>query len=207
MRNTRRVFSWLLLVSGLLLLIAGSREVVSSLFSQLRETEVWDEAEAMHEAEAHRERTPKARPRPTYSRGETMARFQIPRLGTRLPIVQGTGKAELRRAPGHLEGTELPGEPGNTVVAGHRDTHFRVLKDILLGDQIIVDHDGERLVYVVTNTKIVPPTERNVLMPVEGHRLTLVTCYPFYYLGPAPKRFIVQADLVERSAAELSRNM
>jgi sortase A len=195
-KTSTRILSWLLLASGLLLLAAGSREFLVSHFSQANEAENWT-AESEHRV---------IQPRREYRPGELVARFEIPRLNTELFVVSGTGKAELRRGPGTLEGTALPGDRGNAVIAGHRDTHFRVLKDVKKGDRILIERDGEEFTYVVSNMKIVKPSETQVLRPTETSKLTLVTCYPFYYMGPAPKRYIVQADLVER-AETLSSSM
>jgi sortase A len=195
--RSKRIVSWLLLASGLLLLAAGSREFLVSWSSQTDEAENWIAKSEVREQHPRRE----------YRPGELVARFEIPRLNTELFVVSGTGKAQLRRGPGTLEGTALPGERGNAVVAGHRDTHFRVLKDIKKGDRILIEREGEEYMYVVRNLQIVKPSETKVLRPTEKSRLTLVTCYPFYYVGPAPKRYIVQADLVDESATQISSNM
>src|SRR5579862_679866 len=110
-------------------------------------------------------------------------------------VVSGTGATELRMGPGHLWGTAWPGERGNSVIAGHRDTHFRVLKDIHNGDQIMVQTARGRFTYSVIRTLVVLPADISVLLPTDAPILTLVTCYPFHYAGPSPKRFIVQAHL------------
>jgi sortase A len=137
--------------------------------------------------------------------GAPFARLSIPRLHTDLAVVSGTGKADLRRGPGHLKSTALPGTSGNSVIAGHRDTHYRVLKNIRIGDRIVVQTAQGRFAYDVQRTLVVPPTARYVLAPTSDARLTLVTCYPFYYAGPAPERFIVQAKLVEPSQTGFTR--
>ena len=135
-----------------------------------------------------------------------MARLTIPRLETDLYIVEGVGKKELRRGPGHMIGTGFPGEPDNTIIAGHRDTHFRVLKDIRPGDDIVLQFESDYLVYRVRQTKIVKPTNKQVLQPTDESKLTLITCYPFYYVGSAPNRFIVQADLTNRVSLDFRGN-
>jgi LPXTG-site transpeptidase (sortase) family protein len=101
----------------------------------------------------------------------------------------------LRRAVGHIPKTALPGEPGNTGLAGHRDTFFRGLRDVRNGDRIDVTTPGAVLHYDVRSIRIVEPTDVSVLDPTPGSTLTLVTCYPFNYIGAAPKRFIVQAKM------------
>lgn len=122
-----------------------------------------------------------------------IGRIQIPRLGLSLVVVEGIDEAALRRAAGHIPGTALPGEAGNAVLAGHRDTFFRPLKDIRVGDEIQFSTLKGNFRYQVVWRRIVDPDEVGVLAPSGGSVLTLVTCYPFYYIGPAPKRWIVRA--------------
>src|SRR5262249_41500450 len=117
------------------------------------------------------------------------------RLNTELYVVEGDGTAELRRGPGHLVGTAMPGADGNCVIAGHRDTHFRVLKDIREGDDIVLQTDGGQFLYRVRRTEIVAPEDTSALRPTTAAALNLITCYPFYYVGAAPKRFVVEARL------------
>jgi len=96
-----------------------------------------------------------------------------------------------------MTGTALPGAPGNCVIAGHRDTHFRVLKDIHKGDVIALNNGRENFRYKVASTSIVSPDDITALHQGGEAKLHLITCYPFYYVGPAPKRFVVEADLVQ----------
>jgi sortase A len=108
-------------------------------------------------------------------------------------IVEGVTEPELRLGSGHIPGTALPGERGNVAIAGHRDTVFRPLRSIQANDFIqLVTLDG-RYGYRVVSTQIVGPSDVQVLNPTRRDTLTLVTCYPFYFVGPAPKRFIVRA--------------
>jgi sortase A len=203
----KKILAWLLLAGGLLLLIAGSREFIQSRLSQEEVAGQWEQDLASRSLPAGPE-TPHGIPRkrPQFQRGDFMARMTIPRLGADLFIVEGVGKKELRRGPGHMIGTGFPGEPDNAIIAGHRDTHFRVLKDIRFGDNIIVQFDGDYLVYRVRQTTVVKPTDKKVLRPAAEARLTLITCYPFYYLGSAPKRFIVQAELTNRVSLDFRRD-
>jgi len=129
------------------------------------------------------------------NRGDTVAKLKIPRLDTELYVVEGDGHRELRRGPGHLAGTAMPGEDGNCVIAGHRDTHFRVLKDIREGDDIILQTNEGQFLYRVKRTRIVSPENTSALAPTTTAELNLITCYPFYYVGEAPKRFVVEAQL------------
>lgn len=125
--------------------------------------------------------------------GTSIGEIQIPRLGLTAMVVQGDSVASLRRAVGHLADTALPGESGNVVLAGHRDTFFRPLKRVRAGDAITLKTRDGDFEYLVESTAVVPPTDVQVLEPRDGRTLTLITCYPFSYLGSAPDRFIVRA--------------
>ncbi len=127
--------------------------------------------------------------------GDTFAKLIIPRLDAELYVVEGDDHADLRRGPGHLTGTALPGAAGNCIIAGHRDTHFRVLKDIKDGDDIILETLSGQYLYRVHLTRIIPTTDTAVLEPTKTPQLSLITCYPFYYIGSAPERFLVKARL------------
>jgi len=112
-------------------------------------------------------------------------------------VVQGDSPANLRRAVGHLSKSALPGEWGNVALAGHRDTFFRPLRNIRLGDEIRFTTSVRSFEYVVESIEVVAPTDIRVLETSTGHELTLLTCFPFYYVGPAPKRFVVRAREVK----------
>lgn len=131
-------------------------------------------------------------------RGDVIGEIQVPRLGLHAIVVQGDSPAQLRRAVGHLPRSALPGEWGNVALAGHRDTFFRPLHNIRLGDEIrFVTRQGT-FEYQVTWVKVVAPTDIRVLESSTGHDLTLVTCFPFHYIGFAPQRFIVRAREIAR---------
>jgi sortase A len=123
-----------------------------------------------------------------------IGRIEVPRLGVSVVVIEGTGTATLRRAAGHIPGTALPGQPGNTGVSAHRDTFFRPLKDIRVADSITVTTLSGEFRYKVVSTKIVNPGDVEVLKAGTDQILTLVTCYPFYYVGAAPQRFVVRAE-------------
>jgi sortase A len=129
--------------------------------------------------------------------GGSIGEIQIPRLGLTAIVVQGDSATILRRGVGHLADTALPGESGNVVLAGHRDTFFRPLKDVHAGDAITLKTRDGDFEYRVESTAVVPPSDVRVLQPTGGHTLTLITCFPFYYLGSAPDRFIVRAHEIE----------
>ena len=127
--------------------------------------------------------------------GALIARLRIPRIDLDVAIIEGTRPRDLLRAPGHLSGSAFPGEPQNCIVAGHRDLHFKRLGELRDGDRIELVRAGEVFFYQVESTQIVAPTRRDVLEPGNQALLTLITCYPFRYVGPAPKRYVVTALL------------
>jgi sortase A len=131
---------------------------------------------------------------PTVAPGGLLGRIEIPRLGVSTMVAEGTDASTLRAAVGHIEGTALPGESGNVGIAGHRDTFFRPLRSIRANDMIVLDTLAGQYRYRVISTKVVSPNDTSVLAPSAGQTLTLVTCYPFYFVGPAPDRFIVRAE-------------
>jgi sortase A len=122
-----------------------------------------------------------------------MGVLDIPSLRLQVPILEGTDDLTLDRAVGHISGTAPPGESGNIGIAGHRDGFFRLLKDIHVGDTIDLHSQLSDSHYVVDEIVIVPPTDVSVLEPRAKSSLTLVTCYPFYFVGSAPLRYIVHA--------------
>lgn len=133
--------------------------------------------------------------RPAIESGGLIGRIDIARLGVSAVIRAGTDAHTLRLAVGHIPGTALPGEHGNMGLAGHRDTFFRRLRDIHAGDAIQVVTAAGHYDYRVRDTRIVDPSNVSVLDPSRDTELTLVTCYPFTWIGSAPQRFIVRAVL------------
>lgn len=125
-----------------------------------------------------------------------IGRLEIPRLKLAVMVREGAGEGTLRRAVGHIPGTALPGNIGNVGLAGHRDTFFRSLRNIRKNDTIEVETTAGTYRYLVNSTRIVTPRDVSVLKASGGETLTLVTCYPFYYVGSAPKRFIVHATQI-----------
>jgi sortase A len=133
-----------------------------------------------------------------------LAVLRIPKLRLEVPVLPGTDDRTLDRAVGHIDDTPLPGADGNSGIAGHRDGFFRGLKDIAEGDVIELETTQMKEVYRVERIWVVDPEDVSVLDPTPTRALTLVTCYPFYYIGPAPRRFIVRAVLArahERSGS------
>jgi LPXTG-site transpeptidase (sortase) family protein len=141
--------------------------------------------------------------RPIGTAGTTsgiIGRLEAHRLGISVITREGTDASTLERAIGHIANTALPGEAGNAAFAGHRDTFFRRLRYVRAGDRIIITTVSGRHEYVVRDTRVVSPTDVSVLDPTPTPTLTLVTCFPFRYIGPAPERFIVRADLLQNAA-------
>jgi sortase A len=125
--------------------------------------------------------------------GSLIGRIDVPEAGVSAIVLEGTSTSILAQAAGHVPGTALPGEDGNAVVAGHRDSLFRGLRDINVGDTVTVTTPLSTRRYEVTSLAVVTPDDLNVLAPTSEPTLTLLTCFPFTYVGPAPQRFVVRA--------------
>ena len=157
---------------------AGAPEAAATVDQRL-----WDAGRIKAHARAM------ARPAPP-----PLAVLRIPRLGLEVPVLEGTDEWTLDRAVGHIEGTAGPADPGNVGIAGHRDGFFRVLKDIAAGDVLELALRGGMRRFRVDRLTIVGPEDADVIAPTTRSMVTLVTCYPFYFVGSAPQRFIVQAS-------------
>ena len=125
-----------------------------------------------------------------------IGRIRIPRLDMSVIVMEGTDEATLQNAAGHIAGSALPGQSGNVGIAGHRDTLFRPLRNVKQGDIVLLGTPEGEYRYRVVSFRIVDPDDVSVLDPGESEILTLVTCYPFYFIGPSPNRFIVRAERV-----------
>jgi len=125
-----------------------------------------------------------------------IGRIEINSVGLSAMVVEGTDNTTLRRAAGHIRGTAVPGQPGNIGIAAHRDTFFRPLRKVRLNDIVTIATQRTEYHYRVVSTRVVRPDEISVLSPSKKQILTLVSCYPFYFVGPAPNRFIVRAERV-----------
>jgi sortase A len=125
--------------------------------------------------------------------GGVIGEIEVARLHLKAIVVQGDSHTLLRRAVGHIPETALPGTTGNVVLAGHRDTFFRPLRNIRLGDAITLKTPDGAFLYRVESTEVVPPSDMEVLNASSDRILTLITCFPFDYIGPAPNRFVVRA--------------
>ncbi|CAM3956790.1 class D sortase [Mesobacillus thioparans] len=129
--------------------------------------------------------------------GEMMGSLSIPKIDANLPIYHGTDEDELEKGVGHFAGSVLPGERDNSVLSGHRDTVFRKLGDVGKGDLLEVTTEAGTFIYKVRKVRIVDADDRTVIVPTPRPTLTVSTCYPFNYIGDAPERYILIADLIE----------
>jgi sortase A len=129
--------------------------------------------------------------------------LRIPKINVEVPVLEGTDDLILNRGVGHVNGTAYPGENGNVAIAGHRDGFFRGLKDVVVGDKIELITLQQTETYVIDRITIVERTDVSVLQPRSHSSLTLITCYPFYFIGSAPQRYIVQAYIKDSAAASV----
>ncbi len=194
----------LLLVIGVLCLGVVAYAWLDAAVYQYREGKVLDQAAEARLAASEtdtlntfRDRSARRRVGPA-PEGSLIGRIEIPRVGVSSIVLEGIGNRTLRRAVGHIPDTALPEDSGNVGLAAHRDSFFRGLKDVRKNDIITLKTLQGTYEYRVEWTRIVLPDATEVLDDAGGPALTLVTCYPFFYVGQAPERFIVRA----RPAAE-----
>jgi len=183
------LFEWLLLGFGLGCLGMYAYETVEARRFQAEQTATF-------------ERDVKAELMPSVVRGGLIGMLDVPRLQLSTPVIEGDDTRTLKRAVGHLSDTPMPWDAGNSAFAGHRDGLFRPLKDVKVGDEIRFRTTRDEFRYRVTKTSIVRPDDLSVLAPQsDPATLTLITCYPFYYVGSAPKRFVVHAAREQASSS------
>jgi len=128
-----------------------------------------------------------------------LIRVEIPKINLDAMVVEGSSRKQLKIAPGHITTTPIPGESGNSVITAHRDTFFRHIYELNKGDEIMVRRNGQVYKFQVIGKKVVDPDDVSVLTPTTDAHLTLITCYPTYYIGPAPERLVVFSKLVEQT--------
>jgi LPXTG-site transpeptidase (sortase) family protein len=149
-------------------------------------------------------RTPGTTPVAAVAPGTVLGQFEVPRLELSYVLLEGTDNRTLGRSVGHVEGTGLPGSAGNISIAGHRDTHFRKLEWIHRDDEIVLtSRDGARDVYRVEWSRLFKPGDIQVLDESHGPAVTLITCFPFEYVGSAPLRLVVRALPVDATRTRL----
>jgi LPXTG-site transpeptidase (sortase) family protein len=186
-RANRRTFSIFLIVVGLALL----SYVASQYWGMYRSQQT---LQAQWEKQSARANVPGA---PQLTADDLLTRVVIPKISLDAIVVEGVSRKQLSEGPGHIKGTAAPGELGNAVISAHRDTFFRHIYELNKGDEILVRRNGKVFHYQVTGKKIVMPDDVAVLKQTTDPQLTLITCYPTYYIGPAPKRLVVFSKLVE----------
>jgi sortase A len=187
----QKVSAALMVVGAILLGYVGSEYVVMYREQQALHRQ-WQEQQSSPSPDALTEAA---------SRHDGLTRVSIPKIDLDVIVVEGTNRKALRLGPGHLKNTPAPGEAGNSVISAHRDTFFRHIYDLKDGDEINVRRDGRAYKFQVIGKKIVTPNDVSVLKKSSDARLTLITCYPIYYIGPAPKRLVVFSKLVSTSQA------
>jgi len=184
-RSTIVATSWIFVVAGILALVYAVYATI--------------EGDTYQAVEIRRFEYFKPPPPRLLVEGDVIGEIKVARLGLKAIVVQGDSSRVLRHAVGHLSQTALPGETGNVALAAHRDTLFRPLRDIRLGDIVTFDIPGQQFRYQVDSTLVVSPSESDVLQPSTARKLTLITCFPFGYIGPAPNRFVVHAHEIVSS--------
>lgn len=197
-----RWISWLLIVIGVLLTGYGGYQYYLSRLGQEQAQEQFAKEE---------EPVPPIAPGPPlydpYKLGDPVAKLSVPRLDRTLYVIEGTDQRDLKKGPGHMPGTALPGAAGNCVIAGHRDTHFRLLSQVKVGDEVDLETRYGAFRYRIRSMHVVLPTNVSSLQPTKDPVLHLVTCYPFYYVGHAPKRMVIEAVLEKPETGDAaSRN-
>ncbi|HEY2169947.1 MAG TPA: class D sortase [Candidatus Angelobacter sp.] len=140
------------------------------------------------------------------SSDQILTRLEIPKIQMDAIVVEGASRRELSEGPGHMKETAQPGETGNAVITAHRDTFFRHIYELNKGDQIQVRRRGRTFTYEVTGKRIVMPEDIGVIKPTDNPQLTLITCYPTYYIGPAPKRLVVFSKLVNSDGRPVNQS-
>lgn len=191
----RRSWSLVLVLVGVVLLSYVGYSYFSMYHEQQRLARKWEEQQRQPQSSS-----PDSSATPV-TQDDGLTRVSIPKISLDAIIVEGTTHKQLKLGPGHVKNTPIPGETGNSVISAHRDTFFRHIYELAKGDDIIVKRLGRTFTYQVVTKKIVEPDDTSVLAPSTDARITLITCYPIYYIGPAPKRLIVTAKLVELSPA------
>ena len=209
--GSRRIAAWAersLWALGLLLLGYWGYSQAAIRFEQARlEESLFGDADPASSEDdalgADLETATQASVAPVLEPGTALALIEIPRLDVRAMVVEGVDNRELERAAGHVPGTALPGAIGNSVMAAHRDTLFAGLRHARLGDRITIKTGDRELFYRVSSIDVVTPRSMHVMDPTPHASITLITCFPFDFVGPAPMRYIVSA--VEESVTDAGR--
>ena len=136
--------------------------------------------------------------------GEKIGVLTIPKLQKTLPIYEGVGEESLKNGIGHIPSTPIPGQKSNAVLAGHRDTYLLGLDHLKNGDSLITTIQDKSFIYKIKKIRIVDKDDKTVIVPKPRSTLTIITCYPFNFIGPAPQRYIVEAERLTKVKVEQS---
>jgi len=182
----KRIWPSLLIVAGVALLIYVGSQYATMYAAQRRLTQQWQQQNLQL---------------PVQPAGlvTTLTRLTVPAIKLDAVVVEGVNRKDLLMGPGHLPDTPEPGQAGNAVISAHRDTFFRHIHELKKGDYIVVQRAGRQFRYEVTGKKILQPDDVWVTKATPDSQLTLLTCYPTYYIGPAPERLAVFSKLVDAS--------
>ena len=192
--GVRRWTGTVMLIAGAILLTAAAGDVARGALARDRARAAWDRLVARQAVEAVERSVAPGRELGPVRRGAPMARLIIPRLGLDEVVVEGVGDDELRAGPGHLPGSVMPGDSGNSVISAHRDRHFRTLGELAIGDTVVTETMAGRSRWVVTKRTIVRRGVPALYSSAEP-LLTLTTCWPIRVLGSAPDRALYEARL------------
>jgi sortase A len=201
MRRLALLMTWV----GVTLVLTSAAAVFLSKYAQWQERRAWSELHPSPTEDVSKSsKRSKKRPlssghvktQATAETGPAFARLYFPRLEREVFVYEGDTESNLSKGPAWLPTTGVPGQAGNSVIAGHRDTHFRFLKDVRKGDEITLHVPPNLFRYRIRSLQVVEPSNVRLLAPDSRPVLTLVTCYPFTFVGLAPRRFIVRAELV-----------
>jgi sortase A len=179
-----------LIIVGAVLLGYVSVEYYTMYSSQRRLAREWQQ----QQERAKFQSSDKAEIRPV---SDGLTRISIPKINLTAVVVEGVSRKQLLLGPGHIKDTPPPGETGNSVISAHRDTFFRHIYELNKGDIITVERNGMTYNYKVTGKKVTDPSDVSVLKQTSEPQLTLITCYPTYYVGPAPERLVVFSKRVD----------
>jgi sortase A len=183
----RRAMSLALVIIGIVLLGYVAGEYWGMYRSQKNLESEWQHQAATVSVPGHADLSPE----------QMLTRLVIPKIEMDAIVVEGASRNQLSAGPGHMKQTAQPGEIGNAVITAHRDTFFRHIYELNKGDQIQVRRNGRTFTYEVSGKRIVKPEDVSVIRQTDDPQLTLITCYPTYYIGPAPKRLVVFSRLIE----------
>jgi sortase A len=191
--DRKRLLSYGLMFLGVALLTYVAVQYGTMFTEQRRLAKAFDEQQRQQKSQQQT-----SQPSPSQTSSDGLTRISIPKISLQAMVVEGTSRKELLVGLGHLKQTPIPGEDGNAVLTAHRDTFFRHIHELSKGDEVMVQRGGKTYRYEVTGKKIVNPDDVSVLRQSGDKRLTLITCYPTYFIGPAPERLVVFAKLKEQ---------